>query len=54
MPFWDGTGLTGEGKAILVLVIFGGVSLAGAIMGGGLGQTANRIDRTDEAVVVTT
>jgi len=52
VPFWDGTGLTGEGEAILVLAIFAGVSLAGAIIGGGLGQTANRIDRTDDAVVV--
>lgn len=51
VPFWDGTGLTGEGEAILVLAIFAGVSLAGAIIGGGLGQTANRIDRTDDAVV---
>lgn len=52
VPFWAETGLTGEAEAVLVLAIFAGVSLAGAIIGGGLGQTANRVDRTDDAVLV--
>lgn len=52
IPFWGRTGLTGEAEAVLVLALFAGVSLLGALLGGGLGQTANRIDRTDGAVVV--
>jgi hypothetical protein len=52
VPFWSETGLTSETKAVLVLAIFAAVSLVGAMIGGGLGQAANRIDRTDDAVVV--
>lgn len=47
VPFWAETGLTNDTKAVIVLAIFAGVSLVGALIGGGLGQTANSIDRTD-------
>lgn len=47
VPFWAETGLTNDTKAVIVLAIFAGVSLIGALIGGGLGQTANNIDRTD-------
>lgn len=53
VPFWADTGLTSRGQAIGVLAIFAGVALGGAIIGGAFGQTANRIDRTDDAVVRT-
>lgn len=52
VPFWSDTGLTGDAEAVLVLAVFAAASLLGAIVGGGLGQTANRIARTDNAVVV--
>lgn len=47
VPFWAETGLTGNSDAVIVLAVFAGVSLIGALIGGGLGQTANSIDRTD-------
>ena len=51
VPFWAETDLTTRGQAIIVLALFAGAALGGAILGGIFGQTANRIDRTDDAVV---
>ncbi len=51
VPFWADTDLTGEAEAILVLALFAAVSLVCALVGGALGQTANKIDRTDDTVV---
>lgn len=51
VPFWSDTGLTTAGERVLVLAIFAGISFAGALIGGGLGQTANRVERTDDAIV---
>jgi hypothetical protein len=53
VPFWAETGLTDEVRAIVVLAIFAAVSLVGALIGGGLGQTANKVDRTDDVLVQT-
>lgn len=51
VPFWADTGLTGQVELGLVLGIFAVASLIGALIGGALGQIANRVDRTDGAFV---
>lgn len=51
VPFWSETGLSDRFEATLVLLLFAGASLVGAFMGGALGQAANRLDRTDNAVI---
>lgn len=51
IPYWADTGLTGQVEMGLVLGIFAVASLLGALIGGALGQVANRVDRTDDAVV---
>jgi hypothetical protein len=51
VPFWDGTGMQGDGRLALVALIFAAVSLAGALIGGALAQGANRRDRRDDVVV---
>jgi hypothetical protein len=53
VPFWNGTGLSSSAEAVLIMMIFAGVSLVGALTGGLIGQTANRLDRTDGAIVFT-
>ena len=53
VPFWTDSGLTSVGRAIAVLAVFAAAALIGSIVGGGFGQTANRIDRTDDAIVDT-
>jgi hypothetical protein len=52
VPFWSDTGLGGNGEVVLIMTIFAVISLAGVLVGGVLGQTANRIDRTDDAIVL--
>lgn len=51
VPYWADTGLTGQAEMGLVLGIFAIASLIGALVGGALGQMANRVDRTDGASV---
>jgi hypothetical protein len=52
VPFWAETGMVEEAETILALAVFAAASLLGALVGGALGQAANRMDRTDDAVVV--
>jgi hypothetical protein len=51
VPFWDGTGMHGDGRLALVALIFAAASLIGALVGGALAQSANRRDRADDVVV---
>lgn len=51
VPYWVDTGLRGRAEAGAALAVFAVVALAGALVGGGLGQAANRRDRTDDALV---
>lgn len=51
IPFWSDTGLTDEGQAVIVLVVFAGAALLGSLLGGSLGQGVNRAERTDDALV---
>jgi hypothetical protein len=41
LPYWNETGLGGNGEAAIALGILALSALVGAIVGGGLGQTAN-------------
>ena len=52
VPYWAGTVLGGRGDAILVFAIFVGAVHVEALIGGPLGQTANRVDRTDNVVLL--
>lgn len=51
IPFWAETGLTDGTERVLVLGIFAAAQLVGAFVGGSLGQTANRIDRSDDVIL---
>lgn len=51
VPYWIDTGLSGRAEAAIALAIFAGASLVGALVGGALGQAANRVARTDDALV---
>ena len=52
VPFWGETGLEGsDGEIVLVLGILAAAALAGALIGGALGQGVNKVERTDDAIV---
>lgn len=52
VPYWAGTDLRGRGDTMIVFALFAGAALVGALIGGLLGQTANRVERTDDAVLI--